>query len=118
MMRSSNHILRPGVYAPILTTFKDDGSETIDLGAFARNVARLAVADVGMIIGGTLGEGPLLSGEERKELTRCAKETLRGLDLDKSIPLIVGVMGASVRECMALAKDAAEAGADAMCVNN
>lgn len=114
MSTTPSHILRPGVYAPILTPYKDGGTNEVDLDAFSRSVARLAQADVGMILAGTLGEGPLLDREERSSLARCAKSTLRDLQLDTKIPLIMGVMGASVRECVILSKDADAAGADAM----
>ena len=114
MEQTSRPILRRGVYAPILTTFKDDGSGAVDLDAFSRHVARLVNADVGIILGGTLGEGPLLSREERNALTRCARETIQKASDETHVPLIVGVMGASVHECVAMAKDAADAGADAM----
>jgi len=113
--RTSNN-LRPGVYAPILTPYKDEGTGAIDLEAFSRSVARLARADVGMIIAGTLGEGPLLDQEERTSLAKCAKSTLESLNLEDQIPLIIGVMGASVRECVAQSKAAAEAGANAVYV--
>lgn len=114
MSNNTAHILRPGVYAPILTPYKNGGTAEIDLEAFSRSVARLAQADVGMILAGTLGEGPLLDQEERSSLARCAKSTLESLRLDDKIPLIMGVMGASVRECVAQSKAAAEAGANAM----
>lgn len=108
------HVLRQGVYAPILTTFKHDNVDEIDLVAFSACVARLARADVGMIIGGTLGEGPLLSRDEKMALTKCARETITGLNLDFPVPIIYGIMGASVSECINMSKDAEESGADAV----
>jgi dihydrodipicolinate synthase/N-acetylneuraminate lyase len=106
--------LRHGVYAPILTPFTEDGSEDVDYLAFAAGVARLGKAGVGIVLGGTLGEGPLLDREERIKLTKCAKKTLQDLSLDKDIPLVVGIVAASVRECVIQAEDAASSGADAV----
>lgn len=113
----SRHILRAGVYAPVLTPFKDDECNAVDIDIFSAHAARLASADVGLIIGGTLGEGPLLRREERNLLTKCARETVRNLKLDHSVPVVTAVTGASVHECVDLAEDAARAGADAMCDN-
>ncbi|KAL2865082.1 dihydrodipicolinate synthase family protein [Aspergillus lucknowensis] len=108
-------ILRPGVYAPVVTPFTDD-SETIDLPAFKANIARLAKAGVGLVLGGTLGEGPLLDREERVTLIKAARQTIQENGLDGNIPLISGIVGASVRECQAQAAEAAAAGADAVIV--
>ncbi len=114
MSAKRSHVLRPGVYAPILTPFNEDGSEEICLTAFASSVARLARAGVGILLGGTLGEGPLLEERERVALIRCARETLQQLGPDFQVPIIAGVVGASVRECVAQSNDAAGAGADAV----
>lgn len=112
---TSSHILRPGVYAPVLTPFKNEECGDVDFDVFSAHAARLASADVGLIIGGTLGEGPLLGREERNLLTKCARDTLQSLKLNHPVPIVTAVTGASVRECVELAEDAARAGADAMC---
>lgn len=114
MTATFQHVLRKGVYAPIPTPYKHENADEIDLDAFSAGVTRLARADIGIIIGGTLGEGPLLTREERVMLTMCAKRTITPLKLDYPVPVICGVMGASVSECINLAKDAAEAKADAV----
>ncbi|KAJ5611476.1 dihydrodipicolinate synthetase [Penicillium herquei] len=116
MLTDQDHVLRPGVYAPITTPFKDDGSEDILFPEFSADVARLAKANVGIVLGGTLGEGPLLEREERIKLIQTARETIQDLGLNKKIPLISGVVGTSVRECKYQAKEAADAGADAVIV--
>lgn len=103
--------IRSGVYTPVLTPFKDDGSEDVDIEAFKSSISRIAGAGVGVLIGGTLGEGPLLSREERKALVACAKEIVK---TQIEVPVIAGVTGASVRECVSLAQDAAISGADAV----
>ena len=116
MPNTSSHVLRPGVYAPVLTPFNEDGSEVVDLTAFASSVSRLGAAGVGVLIGGTLGEGPLLERNEKTALIDCAKKALGNLGDEQRVPIIAGVTGASVRECVAQAKDAASAGADAVYV--
>lgn len=110
MPKNPDHILLPGVYAPILTSFKGGSSDEVDLAAFSRSVGRLARAGVGIIVGGPY----MLGREERNALTRSAKDTLQKMRFERQIPIIVGVMGSDVRECVALAKDVAECGADAM----
>ncbi|CAH0000537.1 unnamed protein product [Clonostachys byssicola] len=112
---SATQSLRPGVYAPILTHFQTDGTEQICFESFNSNIARLGKAGVGILIGGTLGEGPFLERDERIALIKSARETLKGLKLE-SIPIISGVTGSSVRECISQAKDAGSAGADAIIV--
>ncbi|KAJ6445222.1 4-hydroxy-2-oxoglutarate aldolase [Purpureocillium lavendulum] len=108
--------LRPGVYAPVPTPFKDDGTGGINLAAFDSIVSRIGKAGVGVLVGGTLGEGPLLERDERTTLVRSAKKTLRDAGCHDETPVIVGIFGASVRECVAQAHDAASAGADAVIV--
>lgn len=100
----------------MLTPFKENGSEVADLSAFASSVSRLGSAGVGVLIGGTLGEGPLLERNERIALINCAKNALETLGHEQRVPIMAGLTGASVRECVAQAKDAASAGADAVYV--
>ncbi len=105
--------LQPGVYAPVPTPFKD-GTEEIDIAAFDSTVSRIGKAGAGILVGGTLGEGPMLACDERVALIRRAKASLRDAGLQDKIPVIAGAVGASVRECIAQAEDAASAGADAV----
>ncbi|OAQ77902.1 dihydrodipicolinate synthetase family domain-containing protein [Purpureocillium lilacinum] len=107
--------LQPGVYAPVPTPFKD-GTEEIDIAAFDSTVSRIGKAGAGILVGGTLGEGPMLACDERVALIRRAKASLRDAGLQDKIPVIAGAVGASVRECIAQAEDAASAGADAVIV--
>ncbi|KAI1121211.1 dihydrodipicolinate synthetase [Nemania abortiva] len=114
-MLRRGHILRPGVYAPILTPFQKDG-ESINLAAFSTNVKRLATAGVGIVIGGTLGEGALLQNAERATMIKTARETIRGLNPESRVPIISGCVGASVKECVQQAQEAGAAGADAIII--
>lgn len=106
--------LRPGVYVPVVTPFKPDGSEDVDLPVFKINIARLAKAGCGLVLMGTLGEGNLLEREERTALIRAAKEVLVQEGLAETVPIIAGINGDSLRQCKIYAKDAAQAGADAV----
>jgi 4-hydroxy-2-oxoglutarate aldolase len=113
MATNTASVLRPGVYAPVLTPFKKDGSEDIDYVAFKIGVARLARAGVGLVLSGTLGEGSLLDRFERRTIISVAKDTLRESGLDGRIPIIAGISGGSTKECVLYANEAAESGADA-----
>lgn len=106
--------LRPGVYAPVLTPFKTDGSEDIDIHAFKASISRLAKAGVGLVLSGTLGEGNLLSREERVTLITAARELLNAQKPNNQVPIIAGIGGGSVKETVLQARDAGEAGADAV----
>ena len=107
-------ILRPGVYAPVLTPFTDDIRQDIELEAFRAGVLRLAQAGVGLVLSGTLGEGNLLSRSEKSALVKAAKEVLTQNDLNADVPIIAGVGAGSLRETIEAAKDAADEGADAV----
>lgn len=113
-MVSSN--LVPGVYVPIITPFETDGSEDLDLEAFKINVKRLAKAGCGIVLSGTLGEGNLLDSAEKETLVRAARVQLAAEGSDDKTPLIAGINGESLRQCVANARAASNAGADAVFV--
>jgi L-threo-3-deoxy-hexylosonate aldolase len=106
--------LQPGVYAPVPTPFKNDGTEQIDIASFESHISRLCKAGVGILVGGTLGEGALLERDERVNLIKSAKKTLHDGGLHDTTPVITGIVGASVHECVSQAEEAASAGADAV----
>lgn len=106
--------LKPGVYAPVLTPFKEENSDEINIRVFKIAVIRLARAGVGLVLSGTLGEGSLLAREERVAIIQAAREVLKENALDETVPIIAGVGGGSVKESLLYAKDAAAAGADAV----
>jgi 4-hydroxy-2-oxoglutarate aldolase len=110
-------VLQPGVYAPVLTPFKKDKEQDIDLGLFKVGVARLAKAGVGLVLSGTLGEATLLTRDERRSLVEAAREVLKKEGLDGQVPIIAGAGAGGLKETVVFAKDAAEAGADAVYVH-
>jgi 4-hydroxy-2-oxoglutarate aldolase len=109
--------LQPGVYAPVLTPFKKNKEQDIDFDLFKIGVARLAKAGVGLVLSGTLGEATLLTREERRGLVDAAREVLKMEALDGKVPIIAGAGAGCLRETVIFAKDAADAGADAVYVN-
>ncbi|KAJ9613884.1 hypothetical protein H2200_002020 [Cladophialophora chaetospira] len=115
-MERATSVLRPGVYAPVLTPFTSDDQQEVDLPAFRAGVLRLAKLGVGLVLSGTLGEGNLLSRQERRLLVKNTKEVLEQHGLNKSIPIIAGVGAASLKETIEIARDASEEGADAVIV--
>ncbi|KAL1901810.1 hypothetical protein Sste5346_001513 [Sporothrix stenoceras] len=106
MVRSLN----PGVYGP-LPTFFDDNQE-IDYASYKQHLLNLARRGIVPLCLGSLGEAVHLSPEERVELIRFVRRTLDENGLTKT-PIVAGVGGASTRETIRLAHDAAAAGADA-----
>ncbi|KAJ7111535.1 dihydrodipicolinate synthetase [Mycena crocata] len=102
--------LQPGVWAPIPTFFLPD-SEDLDIPSFEAHVVRIALAGVGPLIAGSMGEAIHLSREERLVLIRSARKALDAAGFS-TVPLIVGTGAASTRETIQLTADAAKAGAD------
>jgi 4-hydroxy-tetrahydrodipicolinate synthase len=87
------------------------GSGAVDLAAFERLTSRAAKggADFLVVLGST-GEGPTVLPEERDLLIARAKKAAYGK------PIVVGTGHNSTREACALARRAAESGADALLV--
>lgn len=84
--------------------------ESIDFDAFATMVASDARRGVeGVYLGGSSGEGLLLSEAERMQLARTAVTAADG-----AIPVFAHIGTMSTREAIALATDAAEAGVAAI----
>ncbi|TFK76288.1 dihydrodipicolinate synthetase [Pluteus cervinus] len=107
------HVARPlkaGVFAPIPTFFLPD-SEDLDIPSFESHVRRVALAGVGPLIAGSMGEAIHLTRAERVQLIQAARKTLDSVNLTH-IPLIVGTGAASTRETLELTNEAAAAGAD------
>jgi len=95
----------PGVFPALVTPFADD--DALDETAF-RTLVRGVLGDVdGLVTAGTTGEFPSLSAAERRRLVEIAVEEARGK------PVVAGVGAPSTRETIALAEDAARAGASA-----
>ena len=100
-----------GIYPPVITPHKHDLS--IDRDGFVVMVEHLISSGVhGVIVGGTTGEYYAQSKEERVELVKLAKDTIKG-----RIPLIVGVGAIRTEDCIEFGLLAKDNGADAILVN-
>jgi dihydrodipicolinate synthase/N-acetylneuraminate lyase len=100
-----------GVIPPIFTPFTTGGTK-IDLDALVTHADWLLSRGVhGLMPCGTTGEGPLLSGEERMQVTAAVIEVASG-----RAPVVAHVGAASTVETVALALDAVERGAEALSV--
>ncbi len=96
-----------GVIVPLLTPF--DARGELDTGALRRLVDFLVARGVkGLFPGGTTGEGPLLSFEERRQLAEATVEAAAG-----RLPVIVHTGAITTRETLALTRHAQEIGAQA-----
>jgi 4-hydroxy-2-oxoglutarate aldolase len=100
-----------GIFGPVVTTFYQTNGD-VDVAAFAANVrAHVAAGLHGILVTGSTGEAALLTADERSMLVDAARELV---PQDKV--LLVGTGAESTRACVALTKDAAARGADAVLV--
>lgn len=92
----------------IITPMKDDLS--IDYDVFKSLLdEHLAKNTDAVIVAGTTGEGSTLSEPEHMDLVRCAVQHIHG-----RIPVIAGAGSNNTAHAVALSKEAAKAGADAL----
>ncbi|HEX6643496.1 MAG TPA: dihydrodipicolinate synthase family protein [Gemmatimonadales bacterium] len=99
-----------GVLAAATTPF-DDATGDVDIAAFRRNARFLLDAPLaGLVLFGSTGEGVYVDRDERPAMLRAAREML-GERL-----LLAGAGAESTRAAIALCRDAAAAGADAVLV--
>ena len=97
-----------GVISAIITPMKD-GGEKVDAEAMRSYLDFIVEKGVdGVFVGGTTGEGPLLSLEERKQIAEVAVEKLKG-----KVKVIVHTGGITTEESIRLTKHSCEIGADA-----
>ncbi|KAL1837700.1 hypothetical protein VTJ49DRAFT_3497 [Mycothermus thermophilus] len=105
-------VLPRGVYVPMPAFFTAD--DEIDIPATQRHTARLLAAGVtGLVIHGSNGEAVHLSSRERRAAIEAVVDTVRH-DADLAhgpVPIIAGCSAQSVRETIALCREAREAGA-------
>ena len=97
-----------GIIPPMVTPLA--GSNQLDLAGLERLVEHLITGGVhGLFVLGSTGEGPSLSHPLRRELIErtCAH-------VDGRVPVLVGITDPCHAESLALARDAAELGADAV----
>jgi len=100
-----------GVLIPAVTPF-DPVTGDVDLVAMRANVrAWLDTRVLGVVIGGSTGEAVYLDREERRALLAAARDVIPAERL-----LVAGTGAESTRATLALTRDAAEAGADAVLV--
>jgi 1-pyrroline-4-hydroxy-2-carboxylate deaminase len=98
----------PGIIPAVTTPF--DASGAIDEGALATNVAALLDAGVhGIVATGTMGEAGSLSAAERRAVVAAVAQAVDG-----RVPVIAGVSAGTPAAAIALAADAADAGAVAL----
>ena len=99
-----------GIYTPVITPFRDDG--TIDHDGWARMIEHLIAAGVhGLVIGGTTGEVYALTREERIAQFETAKALIDG-----RVPWLAGVNDFRTEDCCAYAAAARGQDADALLV--
>ncbi|WP_075791750.1 dihydrodipicolinate synthase family protein [Massilia putida] len=98
-----------GVLPAVTTKFKDDGSLDHDEMLRCFELQMDAGVD-GLIACGSLGEGPMLSHDERIEVFKLCKQ------VSGTKPALLTVAEAATRDACALAKKAAQAGADGLMV--
>jgi len=99
-----------GIYTPVITPFRGDGS--IDQDGWARMIEHLIAAGVhGLVIGGTTGEVYALAREERIAQFEKAHELIGG-----RVPWLAGVNDFRTEDCCAYATAARERGANALLV--
>ena len=97
-----------GVVPAVLTPF-DEGGE-VDVGALARNAEWLLASGANGLVGtGTMGEAQSLSAAERRLVIETLAEASGG-----RVTVSAGVSSETRARSIALARDAAEAGADAL----
>jgi 4-hydroxy-tetrahydrodipicolinate synthase len=108
-MSIGRHVCKLAGYAPALPTPFDE-NDAIDAAAFER-FCELQISDgaTALVVGGTTGEAPNLSGEEHRELVRIAAGVSRG-----RVPIISGAGSNSTQHAIELTKDAEASGADAI----
>ncbi|HHF98718.1 MAG TPA: 4-hydroxy-tetrahydrodipicolinate synthase, partial [Candidatus Aerophobetes bacterium] len=95
-----------GVISAIITPMKD-GGEKVDAEAMRSYLDFIVEKGVdGVFVGGTTGEGPLLSLEERKQIAEVAVEKLKG-----KVKVIVHTGCITTEESIRLTKHSCEIGA-------
>lgn len=99
-----------GIIVPMVTPLA--GADDLDVAGLERLVDRMLTGGVhGLFLLGSCGEGPSLSPRIQRELIdRVCRQVAR------RIPILVGVTASSPAESSALARHAAQAGADAIVI--
>ena len=99
-----------GIQVVLVTPMKEDFS--LDLDGLAANIRDLLRWEIhGLIVAGTYGEYPTLSGDERTALFETAAQAA-----ESKVPVIGCVAHSSTREAAALAERGARAGLDGVMI--
>lgn len=100
-----------GILVALVTPFTDDGT-AVHEGRLKAHIDRMIDAGIhGLVPGGTTGEFTAMTLDERKQVTELCVKYAAG-----RVPVVAGVGALSTRECVDLAKHAAQAGAAATMV--
>ena len=98
-----------GVFPAVTTKFTE--SDELDHAEMERCFAlQMEAGCDGIIVAGSLGEGPMLSHEEKLEVLKTARTVAGGK------PVLLTVNEPGTREACAMARKAAAAGADGLMV--
>jgi dihydrodipicolinate synthase/N-acetylneuraminate lyase len=111
-MSATRSLPRPlrGIIVPMVTPLAS--ADALDVPGLERLVDRLLTGEVhGLFLLGTCGEGPSLSSRLQREMIERVCRQVAG-----RIPVLVGVTDSSPVQSTALARHAAEAGADAIVI--
>ncbi len=101
-----------GIYTPLITPFRDDGS--IDEAGFASIINHVIDAGVhGVVVGGTTGEYYAMSRDERLRSIELAKELVAG-----RVSLTAGVGALRTEDAIGYAEAARDFGADAILIGS
>ncbi|WP_243612538.1 dihydrodipicolinate synthase family protein [Shimia aestuarii] len=101
-----------GIYTPVITPHRDDGS--IDRDSLAAQIEYLIDSGVhGLINGGSTGEYYAQSLEERMDVASYVKDVV-----GDRLPVIVGTVSIRLSESIAMAEHAAKIGASALLVGS
>jgi 2-dehydro-3-deoxy-D-pentonate aldolase len=99
-----------GIVPPMVTPLA--GDDELDFAGLEKLIEHIIAGGVhGLFVLGTTGEGPALSYRLRRELIQA---TCR--QVNRRIPVLVGIIDTARTEMLAMAKVAADAGADALVV--
>lgn len=97
-----------GVFPAVTTKFTTD--DKLDFKTFEKNLnAQLEAGVHGIIIGGTLGESSVLSGEEKEELLNFTIEKVQG-----KVPVVLNIAEGATRDAVAIAEKAQKSGISAL----
>ncbi len=97
-----------GMFAPVVTPFTRRGE--VDEGLYRANLERHRGSGLaGIVVAGSTGEAPYLTGPERLRLTEITRRVVKPPEL-----VIVGTGQESTRETLNLSREAFQRGADAV----